>query len=184
MGRAFIVILAALSLVIVACNAPTGGASPTPTKTADIKRSKLDIAYSAFVDQDVHHVTSKKALQSALDAVRSVVRAAGGKADVATPDFQDVDEPQTADFNKFADTVSQLAASNPNVSASKIADAAIGGMIDASPDCHTYYVASSSVHQSRPFTPRGGSAVVPAQGTSLGAADGAGPTGKILPGVI
>ena len=113
------------TLVVAACstNGPSS-ATQSPTKTADIKRAKLDIAYSAFVDQDVHHVTSKKALQSALDAVRSVVRAAGGKADVATPDFQDVDEPQTADFNKFADTVSQLAASNPNVSASKIADAA------------------------------------------------------------
>src|SRR5207245_2550247 len=64
------------------------------------------------------------------------------------------------------------------------ADAAIGGMIDASPDCHTYYVTSSAVHQSRPFIPRGSSAVIPAQGTSLGAADQAGLTGKILPGGI
>src|SRR5437667_3022676 len=109
MGRAFIVILAALSLVIVACNAPTGGASPTPTKTADIKRSTLDIAYSAFVDQDVHHVTSKKALEAALDAARVEARAQGGKAEVQTPSFQDTDETQLNDFKAFADAVNQLA---------------------------------------------------------------------------
>src|SRR3989441_13220389 len=118
--RRALLILAVCGLLAASCSGGTpASSSPSPAATADIKRSKLDIAYSGFVDQDVHHVTSKKALQSALDAVRSVVRAAGGKADVATPDFQDVDEPQTADFNKFADTVSQLAASNPNVSASK-----------------------------------------------------------------
>ncbi len=184
MRRAALLFIMA-TLVVAACstNGPSS-ATQSPSKTADIKRAKLDIAYSAFVDQDVHHVTSKKALESSLQAVRTLIQGAGGKADVATPDFQDVDEPQPADFNKFADTVSQLAASNPNVSASKIADAAIGGMIDASPDCHTYYVASSSVHQSRPFTPRGSSALIPAQGTSLGAADEAGLTGKILPGGI
>src|SRR3989475_5039471 len=182
--RRALVLIALCGLVAVACSGVTPASSPTPAATTDIKRSKLDIAYSAFVDQDVHHVTSKKALESSLQAVRTLIQGAGGKADVATPDFQDVDEPQTADFNKFADTVSQLAASNPNVSASRIADAAIGGMIDASPDCHTYYVASSSVHQSRPFTPRGSSALIPAQGTSLGAADEAGLTGKILPGGI
>jgi C-terminal processing protease CtpA/Prc len=144
----------------------------------------LDIAYSAFVDQDIHHVTSKKALEAALQAVRAVIKGAGGKGDVATPEFQDVDSPQTTDFNKFADAVSQLAASNPDVSASKIADAAIGAMIDSSPDCHTYYVTSSAVHQSRPFASRGSSAMIPAEGTSLGAPDQAGLTGKILPGGI
>src|SRR5438445_28661 len=111
MGRAFIVILAALSLVIVACNAPTGGASPTPTKTADIKRSKLDIAYSAFVDQDVHHVTSRKALEAALDAAKAEIKAEGGKADAPTPSFQDTEDPQPADFNKFAAPISWRAGS-------------------------------------------------------------------------
>jgi C-terminal processing protease CtpA/Prc len=183
MRRALVGLLAC-AVIAVACSGGTTSTSPGPTKTPNINRSKLDIAYSAFVDQDVHHVASKKALESALQAVRGVIQAAGGKADVATPDFQDIDEPQTTDFNKFAEAVSQLAANNPNVSANKIADAAIGGMIDASPDCHTFYVTSSSVHHSRPFTPRGSSAMIPSQGTSLGAADEAGLTGKILPGGI
>src|SRR5436190_14581617 len=152
------------TLVVAACstNGPSS-ATQTPAKTADIKRSRLDIAYSAFVDQDVHHVTSKKALEGALQAVRKVINDAGGKSDVATPEFQDVDSPQTTDFDKFADVVSQLVTSNPDVSVNKISDAAIGGLIDASPDCHTYYVTSSAVHQSRPFTPRGSSAMIPAQ---------------------
>jgi len=127
MGRAFIVILAALSLVIVACNAPTGGASPTPTNTADIHRSKLDIAYSAFVDQDVHHVTSRKALEAALDAAKTEIKAEGGNADAATPSFQDTEDPQTADFNKFAQAIAGMTATISQPSADKIADAAISG---------------------------------------------------------
>jgi C-terminal processing protease CtpA/Prc len=168
----------------VACSVDQTSTPPSPTRTANISRTRLDIAYSAFVDQDVHHVTSKKALESALQAVRAVFKSAGGTGDVATPVFQEVDSPQTTDFNKFADAVSQLAGSNPDVSATKIADAAIGGMIDASPDCHTYYVTSSTVHQSRPFASRGSGAMIPTAGTSLGAADQAGLTGKILPGGI
>src|SRR5437762_10316379 len=184
MRRAVLMVVVA-GLVAAACTTGNGAvASPTPARTANINRSRLDIAYSAFVDQDVHHVTSKKALESALQAARKVVNDAGGKGDVATPEFQDVDSPQTTDFDKFANVVSQLVTSNPDVSVNKISDAAIGGLIDASPDCHTYYVTSSAVHQSRPFTPRGSSAMIPAQGTSLGAADQAGLTGKILPGGI
>src|SRR5467141_1551862 len=182
--RRALVGLVLCAVMATACSGGPNSTSPGPTTTANINRTRLDIAYSAFVDQDVHHVTSKKALEAALQAVRGVIKDAGGKGDVATPEFQDVDSPQTTDFNKFADVVSQLAGGNPDVSATKIADAAIGGMIDASPDCHTYYVTSSAVHQSRPFIPRGSSAVIPAQGTSLGAADQAGLTGKILPGGI
>ena len=182
--RQALVGLVLCTVMAAACSGGPNSTSPGPGTTANINRTRLDIAYSAFVDQDIHHVTSKKALEAALQAVRGVIKDAGGKGDVATPEFQDVDSPQTTDFNKFADVVSQLAGSNPDVSATKIADAAIGGMIDASPDCHTYYVTGSAVHQSRPFIPRGSAAVIPAQGTSLGAADQAGLTGKILPGGI
>jgi peptidase S41-like protein len=174
--------LVVCAVIAAACQGPA--ASPTPTRTADIKRSKLDIAYSAFVDQDVHHVTSRKALEFMLAGVKAAVRKAGGTDDVATPSFQEVDEPQIADFKKFADAVTQLAVKNPQVSAITLADAAISGMIDASPDCHTFYVGGSAVHQSRPFTPRGANAIIPSGGTSLGAPDEAGLTGKILPGGI
>jgi len=185
MGRAFIVILAALSLVIVACNAPTGGASPTPTKTADIKRSKLDIAYSAFVDQDVHHVTSRKALEAALDAAKTEIKAEGGNADAATPSFQNTEDPQTADFNKFAQAIAGMTATIPQPSADKIADAAISGMIKSSPDCHTYYVdANGGVHNSSGLAPKGSGPVMPNGGTSLGGPDQAGLQGKVLPGGI
>ncbi|MDQ2914986.1 MAG: S41 family peptidase [Chloroflexota bacterium] len=175
--------LIAFALIAGACLGPAA-TSPSPTRTVDIKRSKLDIAYSAFVDQDVHHVTSKRALESSLAAVKAAVRRAGGTDEVATPSFQDVDEPQIADFKKFADAVSQLAVKNPQVSTITLADTAIGGMIDASPDCHTFYVGSSAVRQSRPFTPRGANAMIPSQGTSLGGPDEAGLTGKMLPGGI
>src|SRR5919201_5612454 len=90
-----------IALLVAACSTPgpSGNASQAPARTADIKRATLDIAYSAFVDQDVHHVTSKKALEAALDAVRAQVRAAGGRDDdIATPQFQDTEDPQTADF--------------------------------------------------------------------------------------
>ena len=184
--RRALFLLAICGLLAVSCSGGTpASSSPSPAATADIKRSKLDIAYSAFVDQDVHHVTSKKALEAALEAVKAEVRAAGGKDDVATPAFQDTDEPQLADFKKFADAVSQLASRNPQLSANRIADAAIVGMIKASPDCHTYYVDNSGRGVNSSDKKRTGSgAVIPAQGASLGGPDEAGLTGKILPGGI
>jgi C-terminal processing protease CtpA/Prc len=184
MRRALAAIIGA-SLLVLACSGPVVTGSPTPAKTVDIKRSKLDIAYSAFVDQDVHHVTSKKALEAALDAVRAQVRAAGGRDDdIATPQFQDAEDPQTADFNKFAQVTAQLAG-RVSLSPDKLADAAISGMIKASPDCHTYYVdANGGVHNSSGLTPRGTTAQVPAQGAPLGGPDQAGLTGKMLPGGI
>src|SRR5438093_8487382 len=126
MRRALLLFIMA-TLVVAACstNGPSS-ATQSPTKTADIKRAKLDIAYSAFVDQDVHHVTSKKALEAALDAVQAEITSAGGKAGAAMPDFQDTDNPQTADFNKFAQVVNQLVVQNTQVSADRIADAANG----------------------------------------------------------
>jgi len=177
-------------LVVGACstNGPSS-ATQTPTKTADIKRSTLDIAYSAFVDQDVHHITSKKALEGALDAARVEAKAQGGKADVQTPSFQDSDETQLNDFKLFADAVNQLAlgvqGSGGQYSAERLADATVGGMIKASPDCHTQYItASGRVFNSSSTTITGANAMVPTGGTSLGGPDEAGLTGKILPGGI
>src|SRR2546425_3298146 len=184
MGRAFL-LLAICGLFAVACSGDTTASSPTPVATPDIKRSKLDISYSGFVDQDVHHVTSKKALEAALEAVKAEVRAAGGKDAVDTPAFQDTDEPQLADFNKFAQAVGRLAANNTQLSANRIADAAITGMIKASPDCHTYYVDNSGqVRNSSGKIPTGTGAMIPAQGTSLGGPDQAGLSGKMLTGGV
>ena len=180
-----------VALLLAACSAagPSSNASPTPARTADIKRSTLDIAYSAFVDQDIHHITSKKALEAALDAVRAEAKAEGGKGEVATPAFQDTDETQLQDFNKFADAVNQLAvgvqAAGGSYAPDKFADAAVSGMIKASPDCHTQYLsASGRIFNSSSLTPNGANAAAPAQGTSLGGPDEAGLTGKILPGGI
>src|SRR2546423_7618309 len=130
------------TLVVAACstNGPSS-ATQTPSKTADIKRSTLDIAYSAFVDQDVHHVTSKKALEAALDAARAEIKAQGGKAEVQTPSFQDTDETELSDFKAFADAVNQLAlgvqVAGGQYAADRLADATVGGMIQATPDFHT-----------------------------------------------
>ena len=66
------------TFVVAACSTGPSSATQSPSKTADIKRSTLDISYSAFVDQDVHHVTSKKALEAALEAVRAETKAQGG----------------------------------------------------------------------------------------------------------
>src|SRR5438132_11072060 len=125
MRRALATLLACTTIA-VACSGGPSSTSPGPTRTANINRSRLDIAYSAFVDQDVHHVTSKKALEGALQAVRKVINDAGGKSDVATPEFQDVDSPQTTDFDKFADVVSQLVPCIHDVSVKQISYAAIG----------------------------------------------------------
>src|SRR5438132_6482712 len=183
--RRALLFIALCGLLAVACSGATPASSPTPAATTDIKRSKLDISYSGFVDQDVHHVTSKKALEAALEAVKAEVRAAGGKDAVDTPAFQDTDEPQLADFNKFAQAVGRLAANNAQLSANRIADAAITGMIKASPDCHTYYVDNSGqVRNSSGKILTGTGSMIPAQGTSLGGPDQAGLSGKMLTGGV
>jgi Peptidase family S41 len=184
MRRALLLLVVAAVVDAACAGAPAGTATQSPSKTIDIKRAKLDISYTAFVDQDVHHVTSKRALEAALDAVKRAVRAAGGKDDVATPEFQDVDESQTSDFKKFADAVVVLAG-RVQLTADRLADTAIGGMISASPDCHTFYVtAGGGVVHSLEYRPKGSAAVIPAQGTSLGGPDEAGLTGRMLPGGI
>jgi len=189
MHRALLLFIVA-TVVGAACS--TNGlssATQTPSKTADIKRSTLDIAYSAFVDQDVHHVTSKKALEAALDAARAEAKAQGSKAEVQTPAFQDSDETQLNDFKAFADAVNQLAlgvqVAGGQYSAERLADATIGGMIKASPDCHTQYLsASGRVLNSSSAAITGANAMIPTEGTSLGGPDEAGLTGKMLPGGI
>src|SRR5437764_9200361 len=176
MRRAVLMVVVA-GLVAAACTTGNGAvASPTPAKTADIKRSTLDIAYSAFVDQDVHHVTSKKALEAALDAARAEAKAEGGKAEVQTPAFQDTDETQLSDFRAFADAANQLAlgvqAAGGQYAADRFADAIVGGMIKASPDCHTQFIsASGRVLNSSSAAIPGANAAVPTAGTSLGGPD-------------
>lgn len=188
MRRALVLLVTMLA--IAACSSgPSSTATESPTRTADIKRSTLDIAYSAFVDQDVHHVTSKKALEAALEAARVEARAQGGKVDVQTPSFEDIDETVLGDFKKFADAVNELAigvqVGGGQFSAQRLADAAIWGMIKTSPDCHTQYLsASGRVLNSSQSTASGVNAVIPSQGISLGGPDESGLTGKVLPGGI
>jgi C-terminal processing protease CtpA/Prc len=189
MRRALMLLITATVIVTACSGGPSSSATQTPTRTVDIKRSMLDIAYTAFVDQDVHNVTSKKALEAALEAARVEARAQGGKAEVQTPAFQDTPETQLNDFKLFADAVNQLAlgvqATGGQFSADRLADAVIWGMIKASPDCHTQYLSPSGrVLNSSTTTATGGNALVPTQGTSLGGPDQAGLTGKILPGGI
>jgi len=112
------------------------------------------------------------------------VRALGGKADVATPDFQDVPEPVLADFKKFADAVSQLAAKSPDLSSDRIARAAVGGMIRQSPDCHTYYFDGRGRLDSRPVQETGVRDPAPPRGQVIAQPDEAGLTARILDGGI
>jgi C-terminal processing protease CtpA/Prc len=140
--------------------------------------------YSAFVDNDVHRVSSKKALEGALEAVRAQVRALGGKADVATPDFEDVAEPVLADFKKFADAVSQLAARTPDLSSDRLARAAIGGMLRQSPDCHTYYLDGSGRLDSRPVRETGVPNPAPPQGQVIAQPDEAGLSARLMDGGV
>lgn len=177
-------LVAALALAVAACTGPVSTATPAPTRTPDIQRSKLDIVYSALVDTDVHTVSSKKALEGALEAVRAEVRALGGKAEVATPGFQDTAEPVLADFKKLADALSTLAARTPELSAERLARAAIGGMIRTSPDCHTYYFDGRGRLDSRPVRESGVPNPAPPQGQVIAQPDDAGLSARLLEGGI
>ncbi len=138
--RRLLVALAAAALVVGACTPIADqSASPTPAKTPDIRRSKLDIAYTALTENDVHMVSSKKVLTDALAAVVALARQNGFKDEVATPDFQDLSEPVLADFKKFADLVGVIAAKTPSLTPDQIGDTVLRSYTKSSPDCHTYY---------------------------------------------
>lgn len=180
-------LLAALAIALVACTpSPTSGASPTPTKTGDFKQSKLDIAYSFMSDASVHNPTSKQLLEGALNAMKKEAKSSGGTDDVAMPDFSSDKDQNLTDFKKFAAAAGALAAKNPQLSADRLATVGITGLIQADPDCHTYYLdGKGGVINSRNETPKGSAPQVPSGGTFLQQQpDQAGLQAKMLDGGI
>ncbi|MFN2520427.1 MAG: hypothetical protein ABR525_05205, partial [Candidatus Limnocylindria bacterium] len=134
-----------LVFLLTACAPPaTGAASPSPERTADIKRAKLDIVYSGLADADYFKPTSRELLVAALDAIKALAKANGGDADVAAPQFSDETASVIADFKAFAAAASTIAGRNPQLSADRIADAAVNAMLAVKRDCHTYLVKGRS----------------------------------------
>ncbi|HEY8732768.1 MAG TPA: S41 family peptidase [Candidatus Limnocylindria bacterium] len=185
--RRTLALVAAVLIALVACTpAPTTGVSPTPLKTGDFKQSKLDIAYSFMSDASVHSPTAKQLLTGALDAMKKEVKSSGGSDQVATPDFTTDTETNLADFKKFAAAAGALAATNPQLSADRLATAGITGLIQSDPDCHTYYLdGRGGVINSRPESPHGTGPQIPSGGTFLQQQpDEAGLQAKMLDGGI
>lgn len=116
--------------------------------------------------------------------MRAEVKAIGGQAEVSTPDFQDVSEPQLADFKKFADAVSDLARRTPELSPERIFRAGLTGMIRQSPDCHTYYFDGRQRIDSRPVRSTGTGTPAAPNGQVLAQPDEAGVTGRMLGGGV
>jgi peptidase S41-like protein len=173
-----------LALALTTCTGVPGvTGTARPTNTPDIQRAKLDLIYSALTDQDLHKVTSKKALEMALEFVRKEVERTGGSTDVATPQFGDVAETNLGDFRKFADALSAIAAKNPQLSGDDIAVASITGMLRATPDCHTYYFDGRRL-DSRPIEETGVSDPAPPQGREIWPRDQAGLTARIIEGGV
>jgi C-terminal processing protease CtpA/Prc len=169
-------------LVLTACNNGPSSTGSSPSATADIRRTRLDISYTDLVENDVHAVSSKTVLEAAISAIKAESKRTGGTDDFPALEFQDVSEPVLADFKKFADATAAFAARNTQMRAQRIADAAIIGMINTSPDCHTYYInPDGASFASRPVRSTGTAAQIPSGGTPLGGPDQAGLTGKVLP---
>jgi len=185
MRRGLLRLAAAALLLVTACT-PSGttSGSPSPAATGDIRRTKLDIAYTAFVDLDVHKPTSRQALQAMIDALRSEAKSSGGKDDFPALDFQDSTDTQLADFKKFADAASTWALRNPQLSPDRIADSAIAAMIKVAPDCHTSYLNKArQVFRSKPESVTGTGAQVPS-GRQLFGPDANGLQARLLPNGI
>jgi len=180
------VFLPALLLVLASCiPSPDSTASPSAASTADIRRTRLDIAYSAFVDLDVHKPSSRAALQAMVDAIKREAKASGGTADFPALEFQDSTDTQLADFKAFADAAAAFAARNPQLSPDRIADTAIAAMIQIAPDCHTSYISKTGqVFRSRAESSTGSGAQVPSSGPTVFGPDANGLQAKILPGGI
>lgn len=186
MGRAFAILVGCVLMLSACTAAPDAAASPTPQKTGDFKQSKLDIAYSFLSDASVHSPTAKQLLEGALNAMKAEAKASGGSDDVAMPQFTTDTETNLSDFKKFAAAAGALAAKNPQLSASRLADAGIVGMEKADPDCHTYYIdASGTAKPSRPERNTGTGPQIPSGGTAIQAnPDQAGLQAKMLDGGI
>jgi hypothetical protein len=185
--RRLFAVLAIATIVLVACTPiTTTGGSPEPSKTGDFKRAKLDIAYSFMSDASVHNPTSKQLLTGALDAMKKEAKSSGGSDDVATPDFSADTSTNLGDFKKFAAAAGALALRNSQLSADRLAEAGVVGMIRTDPDCHTYYLdGRGGVKQSRPEQSTGSAAQIPGGGTFLQQQpDQAGLQAKILDGGI
>jgi hypothetical protein len=185
--RRTLAVLAAVAIALVACTpAATTAVSPTPQKTGDFKQAKLDIAYSFMSDASVHNPTSKQLLTGALDAMKKEAKSGGGSDDVATPDFSTDMSTNLADFKKFAVAAGALALKNSQLSADRLAEAGVVGMMQADPDCHTYYLdGKGGVKNSRTETTKGSAPQVPSGGTFLQQQpDQAGLQAKMLDGGI
>ena len=185
--RRTLAILAVVAIALFGCTpAATTGAPATPQKTGDFKQAKLDISYSFMSDASVHNPTSKQLLTGALDAMKKEAKSSGGSDDVATPDFSTDTETNLGDFKKFAAAAGALAAKNSQLSADRLAEIGIVGMIQADPDCHTYYLdGKGGVKQSRPEALTGSAPQVPSGGTFLQQQpDEAGLQAKMLDGGI
>jgi hypothetical protein len=179
--------LAAVAIALAACTpAVTTGGSPSPAKTGDFKRAKLDIAYSFMSDASVHNPTSRQLLTGALEAMKREAKTSGGSDDVATPDFTADMSTNLDDFKRFAAAAGQLALKNSQLSADRLGQVGIVGMIQADPDCHTYYLdGKGGVVQSRPEQLKGSAVQVPSGGTFLQQQpDQAGLQAKMLDGGI
>jgi hypothetical protein len=185
--RRGLILLACCVIAIAACTpAPITTTTPAPQKTGDFKQSKLDIAYSYVSDASVHNPTSKQLLVGALDAMKKEAKSSGGSDAVATPDFSTDMSTNLADFKKFAAAAGELALKNPQLSADRLGEAGVVGLIQADPDCHTYYLdGRGGVKQSRNVTSTGSGAQVPSGGTFLQQQpDQAGLQAKMLDGGI
>ncbi len=180
-------LLAALAIALTACTpAATTGGTPSPAKTGDFKQAKLDIAYSFMSDASVHKPTAKQLLTGALDSMKKEAKSSGGSDDVATPDFSSDSETSLPDFKKFAAAAGALALKNPQLSADRLAQAGVVGLMRADPDCHTYYLdGKGGVINSRNETPKGAAPQVPSAGTFLQQQpDQAGLVAKMLDGGV
>ncbi|MDP9245588.1 MAG: S41 family peptidase [Chloroflexota bacterium] len=185
--RRTIAVLTAAVIALSACSPTvTASAPPAAQKTGDFKQSKLDIAYSFMSDASVHNPTSKQLLTGALEAMKKEAKASGGSDDVATPDFSTDASTNLGDFKKFAAAAGQLAAKNAQLSADRLGEAGIVGMMQTDPDCHTYYLdGKGGVKNSRNETPNGTAPQVPSGGTFIQQQpDQAGLQAKMLDGGI
>jgi hypothetical protein len=185
--RRTLAVVATVTIALVGCvPAATTANSPGPQKTGDFKQSKLDIAYSYLSDISVHNPTSKQLLAGALDAMKKEAKSSGGSDEVATPDFTADTDTNLADFKKFAAAAGALALKNPQLSADRLAEVGVVGMMRADPDCHTYYLdGKGGLIQSRPEALKGAAPQLPGGGTFLQQQpDQAGLQAKLLDGGI
>ena len=127
-------LLLAVALVVSSCAA----IQELPIPRAQTNFATAEAAFNILIERHVDKPTSTQLLNTALDAVQTLLEKMGDPSQTVTkPTF--TNSPQS-DFAKFASTLNDVLAANPKEDPKLVEQQATDGMARSMNECHTYYL--------------------------------------------